>query len=116
MDDKLVTCDLILNWLKEQVEQKRIVSPSTYVDACTKLNLLSGDEHDKLFGMQQEISGMKVIWMKEGDSVAAAKAKVEATDNYRMMKSQEAKIKRIEEAVRIMKIRARLKEGEFNGY
>src|SRR6185436_1217163 len=112
MDDKLITCDLILNWLRDQVEQKREIAPSLYIDACTKLNLLLGNETDHLYDLQQKVSLIKVGLIEADKSVAEAKTRVEATEEYKQMKKQEAKIGQIEEAIRIAKIRARLKDNE----
>ncbi len=114
--ENLVTCDTILEWLKEQVEHKNIISPSLYLDACQKLNLLISDEHDKLFTLQKEVARQKIQWIEDGKSVAEAKTRVEGSQEYLYMKKQEAKIKQIEESIRIAKIRSRLKEGEFNNY
>lgn len=112
----LVTTDTILNWLKEQVEHKNIISPDLYLDACTKLNLLISDEHDKLFDLQQRVAELKVEFIKADLSVAEAKTRVDATDTFKEMRKQEAKIGQIEEAIRIAKIRSRLKSNEMGNY
>ena len=114
--DTLVTTDTILDWLKEQVEHKKQVSPHLYVDACTKLNILIGDEHDKLFDLQQKVAQERIKWIELDKSAAEAKMRVEADEIYRQYKKQEARIAQIEEAIRIAKIRAKLKDTEFGNY
>lgn len=114
--DELITTDLILNWFKEQIQNKEQVDAHTWVDATQKLNILISDDHDKLFDLQQKVAQMRVALMEQGDTVSKAKAKVEATDEYKNMCKQKAKIGRIEEAIRIAKIQSRLKDSEFKGY
>ena len=115
MEDNLVTIDKILDWLTESIEHKRIIGAHTWVDACQKMNILLSEEHDSLFMLQQEIARMKVEYL-DGDtkmSVAEAKLRVESSDKYREMQAQKAKIERVEEAIRISKIQARLKDNEY---
>ena len=109
----LVTSDTILSWLEEQVENKTPVSPQTWAEACLKLTALMGGETDKLFELQQKVALMKVALIEDGKSVAYAKTKVEASDEYKEARKQEARIERITELVRISKLRARLNANEM---
>ena len=118
MDNELVTIDTITEYLENAVRTKIQLSPSVWVDAAQKMNVLLGDESGCLYGLQQKVAQMKYSYL-QGDpkrNVSAAKLWVETTDEYRQMKQQEAKIKRIEEAIRIAKIQARLKDSEIRGY
>lgn len=112
----MVTTDTILDWLESQIENKEIVDAHTWIDAAQKMNILSGQEHDKLYILQQDVSKAKVLHLESGKSVAEAKTRVESSDLYREMKTQEAKIKRVEESVRISKLMAKLKSNEISGY
>lgn len=107
-----VTVDIILNWLREQVEQKKPVDAHTWVDSAQKLNVLQSDEHDKLFFLEQEVAKMKAELIKE-NSVAAAKVIVEASTENRIMKQQRARVEMIQEMIRIAKLQARLKDNEY---
>lgn len=111
-----VTTESILSWLEEQVREKLPVDAHTWVDASAKLNILIGDEHDKLWDLQQEVARLEVMRIEGGDSAAKAKVYIRATDEYKFMKKQEARIGRIEEAIRISKIQARLKDNEIRSY
>lgn len=110
---ELVTCDTILQWIKVQVEHKVPIDPLLFLDAAEKLNILKSDETDKLFQLQQEIAALKVVLIEEGKSVAEAKTRIEASDIYRIMRTQEAKVKLIEEQIRLSKKRAQLKSDEM---
>ncbi len=113
-----VTVDTILNWLQESVENKRVIDAHTWTDACQKLNVLLSDEHDKLYDLQQKVAQEKVKLLDSipKPPVIEAKTRVEASELYKGMKVQEAKIKRCEEAIRIAKIQARLKDNELRNY
>ena len=113
---ELVTINTILDFLLECIEQKKIVDAHTWIDASQKLNILLSDEHDELFSLQQKVAQDKVTLIEEGLSVAHARVKVEATDVYREMRSQAAKIGRIEETIRISKIQSKLKDNELRSY
>lgn len=112
----MITIDTILDFFRESVENKKVVDAHTYVDASAKLNILLSDEHDKLFILQQNVAQAKVLLIEGGKSVAQAKAIVEASDVYREMKVQQAKIERVEEFIKIGKIMSRLKSDEMRGY
>jgi hypothetical protein len=49
-------------------------------------------------------------------NVARAKVKVEATEEYDQLRRQEYKVKRIEEFVRVTKLRGKLANEEMKGY
>lgn len=114
--DHLVTTELILTTLKEWIETKTPIAPHLYVDAALKLNLLKGDEVENLYNLQQKVALRKVALIENGDSVAMAKAKTDASDEYKDYKKQEAKIEMIEEAIRLAKVYARMNSEEIKGY
>lgn len=95
-----ITCDTIIGWLQSQYEAKIPVSPSVFVDSGEKLNILLGDEHERLFAMQQVLAKMKVGLLTPSDSgkkpsVAEVEIRLEADDLYREMCCQRAKIEKI---------------------
>jgi hypothetical protein len=100
-----VTADVILRWLTEQVESKRMIPRQVWLDASFKLNLLLGDEVHEAETLRQRIAQSKlaIIKAQEKRSIAAAELEVEASDEYRSMREQEAKVERIKEFIRIAK-------------
>lgn len=115
---ELRTVDSILDTLKSSVENKEALSPEAFVTAAQYLNVLLADEHDKLFDLESVVATLKLSFLSEDDkaNVSKAKARVEALEEYKMMRKQKAKIGRIEEFIRIAKLQARLKDTEFKGY
>jgi hypothetical protein len=104
-----VTTDTILDYLKDCVEHKVPVDAHVWLDAAQKLTMLLEDEHDKLFQFEQSVATMKATLLTQGDSVAAAKVKIEASDEYLDARRQKARIDRIIAMTRIAKIQARMK-------
>lgn len=105
------TTDSVLESLKLAVENKVQFNPNIWIEGAQMLSILMGDEQDALFELQQKVAEAKVQYITDGDSVAFAKVKVEATDEYKKMQQQKAKCERIEEMIRVAKIRARLSGG-----
>ena len=113
--ENLVTTNSIIQWLKEQVEQKKPVSPTQWLEASQRLCILLGDESEELFKLQQKVAQQKVDYIEQDKSVSEAKARVEASDDYRLYCCQKAKIARIDEQIRIAKIQSRTVMEEFRG-
>lgn len=105
---EIITADTILNWLKKQVEEKQIIDGHTWVNAAQKLNMLLEDETDILFGLGQAVKKTQLLKStEEGESISSSKLFAETTDEYIVYKKQEAKVDRIQEAIRLAKIQAR---------
>lgn len=111
-----VTSDTIVDYFRHAVEEKLPISPHAWVDGAQKLNVLLGDETDKLFDLQQQVAQERLKHIEAGDSVAKANVKVETTDIFKQMQKKKARVEQIEEMIRIAKLQARLKEAELNGY
>lgn len=109
-----ITSDTILDFLKEKVATKSPLNPEMWLDAAAKLNLLLGDEMDTLADLKQKVANIKLEFLERSEkrNVSEARLRTEATEEYRLMKKQEAKCDRIEEFIRIAKLMAR-KEGNF---
>ncbi len=116
--DELVSIQTITEYLENAVKTKTPLAPSVWIDAAQKMNVLLGDEHDRLYELQQKVAQAKLNFLEcdPKHNVSAARLRVETTDDYKEMRKQEAKIKRIEEAIRIAKLQGKLKEAEFRGY
>lgn len=111
--EQKVTCDTILQWMQKQVEEKLPINPELWSDAAEKLNILSSDETDKLFEMQQVVAQLRVNFLGEGKTATAAKMLVETDPRYTEARKQAAKVEQIKEAIRLAKMRARLKSEEL---
>lgn len=110
------TIDSIISWFERSVRNKDIIDAHMFVEAAADLNILKGDEDDKLYDLQQQVAQQKCLYLEQDCHVSKAKVLVEATDTYKEYCRQHAKIERIEEFIRIAKIQARLKDNNLQGY
>lgn len=106
----------ILEWLTDMVKEKRIMDAHTWVDTAQKLNILLGEEHDKLFDLEQKIAIIQTTCIEGGKKISECKVMMEATDTYKQVKKQKALISQVTEAIRIAKLQARLKSEEMSNY
>ncbi len=113
---EIVTINTITEYLKKQVEEHIPIAPSLWIDSAQKINVLLGDEHDKLFEIQQKVAKIKVGYIEQDKTVSEAKTRVEASEEYKEYQLQKAKIGRIEEFIRLAKIQARTRTEEMKGY
>ena len=106
----------IIDSLKEIVEKKEVVHPTWWIEAAEMLNLLLGDEQSKLFVLQQQIAQSRkgILEGQIKRNVSEANLVVEASDEFREMRILEAKIKRVQEQIKIAKVHARLASDELH--
>jgi hypothetical protein len=107
------TTDSVLSWAEKTVRERDVIDRDTWLEVSQCLNVLRGEDQARLFEIQQAVAKMRVGYIENGDSVAKADAKVEASDMYVEMQKQKAKLERIEETIRISKIHARMADDEF---
>lgn len=105
--------DTILAGMERAIKEKMILSPDEWLRGARDLIILLGDEHEKYYTLLQKVAKMRMNWIEQGKSVAEAKVRTEASDEYKNMKTQESKIKQIEELSRICKKWATLTNNEM---
>lgn len=100
-----VTSDIIIEYMKEQVESKKPIPKEMWLDIAFKLNLLRIDEAKLLNKMRQEVAQKKfdIMTRQEKRNVAAVELEVETSDEYRFMRDQEDKLYSVDEFIRISK-------------
>lgn len=105
--------ETIMNWLTTTVQEKKEIPPQQFVEAAQYLVILMGDEHRKLYELEQKVAKMKVELLTQHDKVNKVNLLVHATDEYKEMKMQQAKIKNIEEMIRVAKLMGKMKQSEM---
>jgi oligoribonuclease (3'-5' exoribonuclease) len=112
-----VTVQTILDYLARAIEEKLTVAPTVWIDAASKLNVLLGNEHDRLCEMEQRVAELKLKYLEADPKhvVSAAKSRIQATDPYKELHKQELLCKRVEEFIRLAKLRSRLLAEEMRG-
>lgn len=112
-----VTTDTILNQLEEWVEDKHPIPPEKWIDAAAKLNVLRSQDDDELISLENQVAILKYEKMGEdGYTNAKAEAYVKTLPEWTKMRLKQAKIKRLEETIKIAKKRSQLAIDEQRGY
>lgn len=110
------TCKSVSDALKTAILNNQVIGPHEFIDAAQKMNSLLGDEHAKLYDLQQKVAQMKAELIANGDKATTATIKVDASDTYKEFCLQKAYIGRIEEHIRLAKLQSRLASEEAKGY
>lgn len=105
MPETKITATYIFNKMQEFVEQKIPVSREAWMEVAFKLDILRIDEAKLYNTMRQSVAKMKneIYDAQEKKNVAAVEMKIEASDEYRLMRDQEALIYSIDEMIRVAK-------------
>lgn len=101
-----INADTIIQFLKERVEKKEAQFDSNFfVETALKLNLLLGDEQDKLAELDYKVANLEsdIIKSQEKINVSQAKRIIRTNPIYVEYNKQFMKCKRIEEFIRIAK-------------
>lgn len=110
----LKTIEEILDWFKSSIDHDEIILPSYWVEAALKLLVLMGAQSDRLYEMQQTVANQRKYLLERPNSkVGAVKMIIEASNEYRDAKKQEALVERIVEFIRLAKLQARLRQTEM---
>jgi hypothetical protein len=99
--------------MKKWVEEKHPISPSMWLDACAKINLLRGDLDDHFFEIESELAKDKAKLLEQDMTNVKAEAIIKATDKHLEMRKLSGLLKRIEEMIKIGKKQSFLKENEW---
>lgn len=110
----MINADTILDTMKKWVEEKHSISPATWLDASAKLNILRGDYDDKYFDLESLLAKEKATLLSDNEMTSAkAESIIKAKDEYKEMRKLGAKIKMLEEFIKIAKKQSSLKETEW---
>ena len=111
----MVTTDTILDTMRDYVESKVPIAPTTWLDAGIKLVALMSEDTDRLIELQHEIAQLRVIMLDSPVKMSATEVRmrVESHPTYALMKKQEAKVKRINEFIMMSKKYATIRSTEY---
>jgi hypothetical protein len=104
----------IIETMKKWVSEKQPISPSQWLDASLKINILRGDFDDRYFELEHKLAKIKSnLVTEENMTVAKADTMIKATSDYLEMRKLGGTIKMIEEMIKISKKQSTLKENEW---
>lgn len=99
--------------MTDTVRSKKQIPPQQFVEAAQYMVILIGDEHEKLFNLEQQVAQMKRDLLEKHEKVNKVNILVQASDTYKEMRKQKALISQIEEAIRIAKLMGRMRDTEL---
>ena len=102
-----VSANTIMDWMAQQVAEKNPIDPHLWLEAALKLNVLTQAEQELRFDMEQTVALHRKVLLDDGKTVAYAKTMIEATDDYKKMRIQKAKIDRILQFIMLSKQHSR---------
>ena len=102
------TFDSVISALNNMVTQKQVIDPSQWLEAAQYINLFLETERDTLFLLEQKIAQKKCELLETGKSVAEARVRIEATDEYRQARHQKGRIESALETIRLAKLQSRM--------
>ncbi len=102
-----ITIESIMDWFHKAVTEKQPISPDTWLDSASKLNILMEDLDDSIVALQAELAQIRANLLRDGKSVAASKLLVESEPRNSELNALKAKKARILEHIRISKERAK---------
>ncbi len=106
--------DEILNRIDSWARDGNPIAPGMWIDEAMRLMSFYGQESDRLFLLERIVATEKWKRIEAGESDAKAESYKRTLPEYVEMKRQEARVKRIDEYVRLAKKRATLAGEEFN--
>ena len=103
--------------MEKDVEDGVPLPPETWLERALKLNVLLGKENIKLFSLESELAKQRAKLLAQGDMpVSKANVIIEAEDKYREYQILKAKIKQVEEFIRIAKNYSKAISNEYNAH
>lgn len=110
--------NIIIKQMDKWITEKVPISPSVWVDMAAKLNIFIGDDNELLYDLESKVARMENDLINEYPEMAVNKItkKVRATDEFNQFRKQEAKVKQIQEFIRIAKKYASIVLDEIKGY
>lgn len=113
MEQAKTTSESILEFLKKKIEIKEQLKPEIWLEAASRLVVLLGDEEATLYDLQQKTAHLKIMFFdsQEKRNVSEANLRVEASEEYKLFRKQQARVKQIEEFIRVAKLRAKISSG-----
>lgn len=97
------------------IDEKKNIPASLFLETANKLNILRGDLDDRFYTLEHNLAVEKASMFSDPEMTSAkAESMIKARPEYMEMRKLSAKIKQLEEFVRVAKKMATLKDTEFN--
>lgn len=97
-----------MDFFEKSVEEKTPVTPSLWLDGAIKVTALLGNLDDDLIEANMACNRLLATLIEDGGSVALAKVKMNATDDYRYFLKLKAEREKVEQFIMLAKKRCSL--------
>ena len=102
------TVDSIVTYFNKCVAEKKPISPNEWIEGASRLNVLKGNEYDKLFELEQQCAKMESEYLEADMTSTRAKTFTKSSELWKNCQKQKAKIKIIEDFILLAKKNASL--------
>jgi len=106
--ESYITFDDIMEGFRKMAANNEVVDPQRALNGAIKLNSLLMGEVERLIVLEHDVAVMKRDCLARGDTASAAKMNVEASEEYKQMRMQGARVKNAQELILIVKKNATL--------
>ena len=113
MEKNLITVETILETLTKWVEERQPISPDLWIDSALKMNLLKEPLNARIIALQSSLAVKRLNLLEDGKSVAYARTALEAHPDYAECRGLEARVKMIEEQIRLAKVRGKMGQDDY---
>jgi len=104
------TIDTILVKLREIVETKKPITAEEWVDAALFLEILKGDENEKLLQLNMALAKKRLELRRAHKTATDAEIELKTTQEYENYERQRLRIENIKELVRLGKKQAEVRK------
>ena len=108
--DEQTTIPSILNWFTEAIKNRQPIRPDLYLDAASKLLILSQDLDEQLAEYETKMAEREMELIEKGETVARSKSLKRRAVDFRMYLMTKALKERVVEFIRLSKKRVEVFE------
>lgn len=100
------TAETIIASFTKRVSEQEIIPPDHWMQGAIFLNVLIGEENNKMITLEQEYMKEVIKWIDLDKSNAEAEKRAKATESYTNYKRQKAFVAQCDEFIKLSKKQA----------
>jgi hypothetical protein len=105
-----MTIDQIIDEMKRRVDEDIPIHPASWVDSATRINVLADTLDNQLAEYEGTMATAEAEYVKDGEPGVRAKTLAKTHIDYTAYLKLKAKIKRIDEYIKLAKRRAMIEQ------
>lgn len=100
------TAEKIMEEMEERVRDGEPISPASWIESASRVNILSGELDNKIANYEAELATIEAEYLKQDMTSARAKALAKAEIDYKDYLALKGRLKRTQEWIMLAKKRA----------